>query len=133
MFRVPVVVTTLFLAGALTTLHAQDAGGGRAGGGRAGGGRGGRGAAAPAAQGGAPNEGRGQGGPQLTIDRDLEYARQAAVPLHLDLYHMNPVTAPSAVIVWLHGEGNESTARMTTPFAALVNNGGFAVASVDYR
>ena len=44
--------------------------------------RGGRGGGARG--GGAPNEGRGQAGPSLKIERDLEYARPGGQPLTLD-------------------------------------------------
>jgi S-formylglutathione hydrolase FrmB len=92
------------------------------------GGRGGRGGA------GTPNEGRGQGGPALKIERDLEYGRAGGRPLMLDLYRMDPASAPSPVIVWIHGIDGPLTTKMTTPAMAFVSaNSGYAVASVEFR
>ena len=54
----------------------------------------GGGAAASAAN--APGEGRGQAGPRLKIERDLEYAIAGGQALTLDLYRLDPVTAPDA-------------------------------------
>src|SRR2546422_8848312 len=65
--------------------------------------RGGRGGGARGA--GAPNEGRGQAGPRLKNDRDLEYARAGGQPLMLDLYHLGPRPPPRPVILGLHGTG----------------------------
>src|SRR5439155_26265086 len=68
--------------------------------------RGGRGAGTP---GSAPNEGRGQGGPSLKIERDLEYARPGGQSLTLDLYHLEPLPTPRPLVVWIHGTGTGST------------------------
>ena len=81
---------------------------------------------------GAPNEGRPQPGPRLTIERDLEYARVDNRPLTLDVYRPDPVNAPTPVIVWIHGvKGGDST-KATTPAVALTTPG-YAVASIEYR
>jgi endo-1,4-beta-xylanase len=92
--------------------------------------RGGRGAGPPSAN--AANEGRGQGGPSLKIERDLEYARPGGQPLTLDLYHLEPLTSPRPVVVWIHGTGSGTT-KLATPAVALVSPTGVAVASIDYR
>lgn len=92
-----------------------------------------RGGGPGAAGQGAPNEGRGQGGPQLRIVRDVEYAASAGRSLKLDVYHMQPSQAPRPLVVWIHGEGTATAARTATPAAALVSASGFAVASIDYR
>ena len=92
--------------------------------------RGGRGAGPPGAN--APNEGRGQGGPSLKIERDVEYARPGGQPLTLDLYHLEPLASPRPVVVWIHGTGSGAT-KLTTPAVALVSPTGVAVASIDYR
>src|SRR5690349_5212488 len=92
------------------------------------GGRGGRGRAAGAAP-GAPNEGRGQGGASLRIERDLEYGRAAAQPLTLDVYRMDPSSSPSPLIVWIHGMDGALTTKMSTPAIAFVSaSSGYAVA-----
>jgi enterochelin esterase-like enzyme/dienelactone hydrolase len=69
----------------------------------------------------------------LKIDRDLEYSRADGVVLTLDLYHMDPVQAPSPVVVWIHGTGAPFATKTATPAPGLVNNGGVAVASIEYR
>jgi acetyl esterase/lipase/enterochelin esterase-like enzyme len=80
----------------------------------------------------APNEGRVQGGPRLKIERDLEYARVAGQALMLDLYRPDPVSAPTPVIVWIHGTKGGDATKSTTPAVALVTPG-YAVASIEYR
>ena len=80
-----------------------------------------------------PNEGRGQGGPQLKIDRNLEYARRDSRPLGLDMYYMQPMATPRPLVVWIRGTDPSASARLATPAAALVSATGFAVASIDYR
>jgi S-formylglutathione hydrolase FrmB/acetyl esterase/lipase len=83
---------------------------------------------------GAPNEGRGQGGPALKIERDLEYSRAGGVALTLDLYHVDPVGSASPVVVWIHGMDVPLTTKAATPAAGLVSAGnGLAVASIEYR
>ena len=83
---------------------------------------------------GTPNEGRGQGGPALKIVRDVEYSRAGAVPLTLDLYHVEPLASPSPVVVWIHGTEGSFTTKGATPAAGLVSAGsGLAVASIEYR
>ena len=52
---------------------------------------------------GAPSEGRVQRGTRLKIERDLEYAKVAGKPMLLEIYRPNRVTAPTPVIVWIHG------------------------------
>jgi acetyl esterase/lipase len=81
---------------------------------------------------GAPNEGRPQPGPRLTIERDLEYARAGNQALTLDVYRPDPVNAPTPVIVWIHGVKGGDATRATTPAAALATPG-YAIASIDYR
>ncbi len=95
-------------------------------------GRGGQRGAGPGGQAGAPNEGRGQAGPRLKIETDIEYARAGGRSLSLDLYRIDPAAGPTPVVVWIHGESS-SGSKTTTPAAAFVSAGGFAVASVEYR
>ena len=82
---------------------------------------------------GAPNEGRGADGPALKIDRDLEYTRVGDVSLKLDLYHLAAVESPGPVVVWIHGGDAPFATKNATPAAGLVNAGGLAVASIEYR
>ncbi len=81
---------------------------------------------------GAPNEGRGQAGPSLKIERDLEYARAGSQPLVLDLYHLDPLPTPRPIIVWIHGSG-PGASKSASPATALINPNGVAVASIEYR
>src|SRR5579884_3238443 len=81
---------------------------------------------------GAPNEGRGQGGPSLKIERDLEYARVGGQPLVLDLYHLEPLPAARPVLVWIH-DGEAGASKIVSPAAALVSPAGVSVASIEYR
>ena len=95
------------------------------------GGRRGGGAGPAGAQ--APNEGRGQGGAQLRIVRDVEYATRDGRRLRLDVYHMQPSPTPRPLVVWMHGGDASATARIATPAGGLVSATGFVVASIDYR
>src|SRR5690242_19178585 len=79
---------------------------------------------------GAPNEGRGQGGPSLKIERDVEYARVGGQPLVLDLYRLEPLPAPRPVLVWIHG-GDAGASKIVSPAAALINPAGVSVQSVS--
>jgi acetyl esterase/lipase/enterochelin esterase-like enzyme len=92
--------------------------------------RGARGGGARGA--GAPNEGRGQGGASLKIERDVEYAHAGGQPLMLDLYHLEPLPTPRPVIVWIHGSG-PGASKLASPATALINPNGVAVASIEYR
>lgn len=85
-----------------------------------------------AGQQGAPNEGRPQPGPRLTIERDLEYGRADGRPLTLDIYRPDPLNTPTPVVVWIHGTNGGDATKATTPAVALVTPG-YAVASIDYR
>ena len=107
--------------------HAQEPAG--RGGRQGGGGRGGQAGAAPTA----PNEGRGQGGPSLRIERDLEFGQAAGQRLTLDLYHMAPSATPSPLVVWIHGSDAPLNTKTATPAVGLVSNSGYAAASVEYR
>ena len=80
----------------------------------------------------APSEGRVQGGPRLKIERELEYANVAGKPLTLDLYRPDPASAPTPLIVWIHGSKGGDVTNTTTPAAALATPG-YAVASIAYR
>ena len=78
------------------------------------------------------NEGRGQPGPRLKIERDLEYSRAGGAPLKLDIYRPDPVAAPTPVIGWIHGLRGGDASKTTTPAVALATPG-YAVASIEYR
>jgi len=93
------------------------------------GGRGGR-QGAPT---GAPNEGRGQAGARLKIERDIEYTRAGGRPLSLDLYRMEPSATPSPVVLWIHGGGAPWATKTASPLAGLVSAAGPALASMEYR
>ena len=81
---------------------------------------------------GAPSEGRVQRGTRLKIERDLEYANVGGKTLLLDIYRPDPASAPTPVVVWIHGTKGGDPTRTTTPAAALATPG-YAVASIDYR
>lgn len=85
------------------------------------------------AQAPASNEGRAQAGPQLVIERNLEFARPGGQALALDLYRMDPAAAPSPIIVWIHGASGPLASRAATPAVGLVTPGTYAVASIEYR
>jgi endo-1,4-beta-xylanase len=88
-------------------------------------GRGGRGAAG--------NEGATPQGPSLKIDTDIEYAQAGGQSLKLNLYRTTPSTNPLPVVIWIHGQDGGLATRSASPFAALANNNGYAVANIDYR
>ena len=68
--------------------------------------------------------------PAWTLLRDLEYARPAGRPLHLDLYlPRNAGAGPWPVVVWFHGQPGR---KHPTP-ARRLPRFGYAVASVEYR
>jgi endo-1,4-beta-xylanase len=92
--------------------------------------RGGRGGVTRGA--GGANEGRGQAGPSLKIERDLEYTRAGGQPLMLDLYHLEPLPTPRPVIVWIPGSG-PGASKIASPATALITPNGVAVASIEYR
>ncbi len=92
--------------------------------------RGGRGGGGRGA--GAPNEGGGQAGASLKIERDLQYARAGEQPLLVDLYHLEPLPTPRPVIVWIHGSG-PGASKEASPATALISPTGVAVASIEYR
>ncbi len=81
---------------------------------------------------GTPNEGRPQPGVRLTVEHDLEYGRDGGQPLMLDMYRPQPVSAPTPVIVWIHGSRGGDVTKATTPAVALTTPG-YAVASIEYR
>ena len=71
-------------------------------------------------------------GHELKIERDLEFANVAGKALTLDLYRPDPASAPTPLIVWIHGAKGGDQTKATTPAAALATPG-YAVASIDYR
>ncbi len=81
----------------------------------------------------APNEGRGQPGPQLKIDYGVEYSQAGGQSLKLNLYRVLPAENPLPVVVWIHGMDGDLASRTATPAAALATANGYAVASIDYR
>ena len=50
----------------------------------------------------------------------------------LDLYRPDPASAPTPLVVWIHGINGAHASKATTPAAALATPG-YAVASIDYR
>lgn len=76
---------------------------------------------------------------RFTFDRGLEYTQVDGRSLLLDMYtpHLeyqapgSQPTAPSPVIVWIHGEAGQFSGRYPTPVARMVGNG-YVVVSIDY-
>lgn len=66
------------------------------------------------------------------IQRDIEYATVENTSLKLDLYLPSETTAPSALVIWIHGGAWRAGSKNNVPIAGLVEHG-FAIASVDYR
>ncbi len=87
---------------------------------------------AAVAQPAAPSEGRAQPGPRLKIERELAYSSVQGRALTLDLYRPDPTSAPTALIVWIHGSTGGDRTKTTTPAVALATSG-YAVASIDHR
>ncbi len=52
--------------------------------------------------------------------------------LTLDLYRPDPMSAPTPLVVWIHGARGAEANKATTPAAALATPG-YAVASIEYR
>lgn len=66
--------------------------------------------------------------------RDIEYAVVDDHRLLLDLYRPDPGRHERPpLIVWVHGGAWRSGSRSSMPLAALVEQHGYAIASVDYR
>jgi acetyl esterase/lipase len=63
---------------------------------------------------------------------DVGYKTIGTQSLKLDLYLPAKTTAPSALVVWIHGGGWREGSKNNVPVLPLVS-AGFAVASVDYR
>jgi acetyl esterase/lipase len=66
---------------------------------------------------------------------DIQYARVGDHPLLLDLFlprRVAPQSERSPLVVWIHGGAWRSGSRKDMPLGPLVE-GGYAVASVDYR
>jgi acetyl esterase/lipase len=67
------------------------------------------------------------------VQRDLVYKRVNGRALALDLYCPEKFSSPLPVIIWLHGGGwSRGRKEGHSPALSLVD-GGYAVASVDYR
>jgi acetyl esterase/lipase len=67
---------------------------------------------------------------EVTVTKDIEYARVDATALGLDLY--SPAKQKGAIIVWVHGGAWRSGSKGGMPLKDLVESG-YPVASVDYR
>lgn len=67
----------------------------------------------------------------VQVLRDIEYARAGELALKLDL-HLPRGKARAPLLVWVHGGAWRSGSKSNMPLAKLVE-GGYAVASVDYR
>lgn len=63
---------------------------------------------------------------------DIEYGRAGEHALLLDLYLPTGVENPQ-LIVWVHGGAWRSGSKDSMPLTSLVNEYGYAIASVDYR
>ena len=63
---------------------------------------------------------------------DLTYAQTASRPLKLDLYLPDPATTQPKLVVWIHG-GAWLRGDKTDPPLLYLLNGGYALASIQYR
>jgi len=68
---------------------------------------------------------------ELTVVRDIEYARVGEHSLRLDL-HVPPAKPQPPLIVWVHGGAWRSGSKSNMPLSTLVEEG-YPIASVDYR
>lgn len=64
---------------------------------------------------------------------DVTYATLGGTPLQLDLYIPANAPVPYPVLVWIHGGGWAGGDKFPANAAALLNQHGFAVASINYR
>jgi acetyl esterase/lipase len=74
-------------------------------------------------------------GQNYTTRPNLEYANINGVSLRLDLYTPNNQTAPTPLIIWIHGGGWQSGTRSLGANSTQLRqaNRGYAVASISYR
>jgi acetyl esterase/lipase len=74
-------------------------------------------------------------GQNYTARPNLEYASAGGVSLRLDLYTPNNQTAPTPLIIWIHGGGWQSGSRTLGANSPQLRqaNRGYAVASLSYR
>lgn len=74
-------------------------------------------------------------GQNYTARPNLEYANVGGVSLRLDLYTPNNQSAPTPLIIWIHGGGWQSGSRTLGANGPQLRqaNRGYAVASVSYR
>lgn len=70
----------------------------------------------------------------VTIQRDIEYARVGEHRLLLDLYlPRSLVKGKTPLVIWVHGGAWRSGSKDKMPLGWLIEDHGYAVASVDYR
>jgi len=74
-------------------------------------------------------------GQNYTARPNLQYANINGISLQLDLYTPNNQTAPTPLIIWIHGGGWQGGSRTLGPnsFQLRQANRGYAVASISYR
>lgn len=70
-------------------------------------------------------------GAEISVRRDIEYAKVGEVSLKLDLYIPAGELKPP-LIAWVHGGGWGSGSKDDMPLKSLLAQG-FAIASIDYR
>ncbi len=68
----------------------------------------------------------------VTVHRDVEYARVGDKSLLLDIYVPEKVAAPRPLVVWIHGGGWRNGSKNQTRAVGMIKHG-FAVASIGYR
>jgi acetyl esterase/lipase len=67
-----------------------------------------------------------------TVEKDIAYAEVAGETLRLDLYQPSGATAPSPLLVFVHGGAWENGSKAGMPLTALVEHG-YTIASLDFR
>jgi len=81
-------------------------------------------------------QGQAQSGARLLIERDIEYVSVAGQSLRLDIYRMNPASAPSPVVIWIHDTADPAASKVATPATGMMRRrdaNSVAVVSIEYR
>jgi acetyl esterase/lipase len=68
----------------------------------------------------------------ITVARNLEFARAGETPLLLDLYIPENAPKPRPLVVWIHGGGWQSGSKDQCRATPMVHHG-YVVASISYR